>query len=379
MNLQGEIDEKLWRAIETSYESRNFTGAILDSIYFISDLIRDKADLDVDGASLAGQAFGGRTPKLRVNSLQTETERNVQAGVEQLLRGLYQAVRNPRSHSKYSDEKGDADALIVFVNHLVGVIGQSKALFSKETFLQRVFDPDFVKTERYAELLVDEIPSRFRLEVLTDVFNRKEQGDGKNLAIFAPTLLSALEPEQKTEFFALVSEELNTTSSDATIRCTLQMLPADTLEQISEVARMRVENKLIASIAKGQADPLGGECYDGALGTWTGQWFAHFGAKKELAYALYRKIGSENPAQHAYVCKYCWDLLTKLEEKPSSTLVRLLNERLADGSRVFYDRVKGEMTDFFDEPTEWVEPFKKAIEGFKEADSSGPPNEEIPF
>src|SRR5882724_5641243 len=108
MNLQGKLTERLWNEIKTNYESRDFSGAILDSIHFLSEVIRQKTGLESDGVSLAGQAFGGKTPKLKVNKLQTESELNVQAGIEQLLRGIYQGFRNPRSHGKISDTQDDA-------------------------------------------------------------------------------------------------------------------------------------------------------------------------------------------------------------------------------------------------------------------------------
>jgi hypothetical protein len=67
MNLEAKISERLWAEVRANYEGRNFTGAILDSIYFLSDLVRQKTGLEADGVSLAGQALGGKNPKLKVN------------------------------------------------------------------------------------------------------------------------------------------------------------------------------------------------------------------------------------------------------------------------------------------------------------------------
>lgn len=41
----------------------------------------------------------------------------MQRGMEQLLRGLYQGVRNPRSHEKIADAEDDAQIIIMFVGH----------------------------------------------------------------------------------------------------------------------------------------------------------------------------------------------------------------------------------------------------------------------
>jgi uncharacterized protein (TIGR02391 family) len=150
MNLQTKLDPRLWDAIRATYENRNFTGAILDAMYFLSDLVRERTGLESDGVALVGQAFGGNSPKLKVSPLQTESDWNVQRGVEQLLRGMYQTVRNPRSHGKIEDNEDDSQAIILFVNYLVKLIGQSKSPFSKTEFVSRVFDPNFVASERHS-------------------------------------------------------------------------------------------------------------------------------------------------------------------------------------------------------------------------------------
>src|SRR5215510_3045405 len=115
MNLETSIRGDLWNAIRSSYESRNFSSAVLDAIHYLGDLIRERTALETDGATLIGQAFGGESPKLQVTKLRTESERNVQRGIEQILRGIYQGIRNPRSHEKHSDIEADAVAIIVFI------------------------------------------------------------------------------------------------------------------------------------------------------------------------------------------------------------------------------------------------------------------------
>ena len=82
MNLETRLPADLWDAVRMNYEKRNFKGAILDSFYFLSDLLRKKSGAEGDGAVLIGQALGGATPKIKLNRLQSESEWNVQKGVE---------------------------------------------------------------------------------------------------------------------------------------------------------------------------------------------------------------------------------------------------------------------------------------------------------
>ena len=175
MDIRTELEERLWTAIQNKYESSDYKGAILDALYYLSDIIREKTGLQSDGLPLIGEAFGGNSPKLMVNPLQTRSDKNVQKGTQSLLEGLFQSIRNPRSHEKHTDTKETADAIIVFVNYLLSIIGVSKGMFSKTEFLGRVFDTAFVNRPKYAQLLVDEIPPRYRFEVMVDVYRRKEE------------------------------------------------------------------------------------------------------------------------------------------------------------------------------------------------------------
>src|ERR1035438_7991821 len=126
LNLETRLDSRLWRSVESSCQSGNYSAAILDSIHFLGELIREKSGLEGDGVALVGQAFGGKNPKLKLSRLQTETDWNIQNGAEQLLRGLYQGIRNPRSHEKYTDSVEDAEAIMVFVSYLVRLIDRSE-------------------------------------------------------------------------------------------------------------------------------------------------------------------------------------------------------------------------------------------------------------
>ena len=125
-NIKDLLDERLWNYIKRHYVSENYSSAVLDGIQFIGDIIRDKSGLETDGNNLIEQAFGGNNPTISLNKLQTDTEKNIQKGVEHSLRGIYSAFRNPRSHTKYLDKEEDAYAILLFINHLLKIIDKSK-------------------------------------------------------------------------------------------------------------------------------------------------------------------------------------------------------------------------------------------------------------
>jgi uncharacterized protein (TIGR02391 family) len=378
MNIETLLDQRLLSAIQSTYSDRNFTGAILDAIYFLSDLIREKTALQSDGTALAGQALGGKSPRLKVNKLETESERNIQAGVEQLLRGLYQAVRNPRSHGKHLDKQEDADAIILFINYLAHIIDQSKAPFTKSEFLKRVFDPLFVEKERYAQLLASEIPPKYRLEVILDVFRSRETGEGKKLAYFVSALLPKLTKEQKSQLYSAMSEELKLSDSDAAIRTIIEIFPNDSLSHLDESARLRTENKLIQSITQGSFTEWKGRCNAGALGTWASSCCDYFLLKTDLFNVLTHKLSSTNPEEQAYVFHFFWNALVRLFNPPPQRLVNVIKIQLKKGNKALHDKLTV-MQSFGD--TEWAEAFKAEIEAFKEQEPTPeqPDDNDIPF
>ena len=62
MNLQTSIPDALWAAVANAYETENYSHAILEATYFLSTVLRERAGIDGDGATLVGQALGGDVP-----------------------------------------------------------------------------------------------------------------------------------------------------------------------------------------------------------------------------------------------------------------------------------------------------------------------------
>ena len=381
MNLEAKISSQLWREIKSDYEGRNYTGAILGSIYFLSDLIRQKTGLQADGVSLAGQAFGGKNPKLKVNKLQTESELNVQLGVEQLLRGVYQAFRNPRSHEKIIDSLADADSIIVFVDYLLKIIDQSKAPFSKVAFLPRVFDSDFVASERYAALLIEEIPAKQRVEIYVEVFQRRETGDCEKLKWFLHSLFAKLSPEEQSEVLEVVSEELKIADSDSKIRTAVQVITPECWPNLSEVARLRIENKFITSIKEGKYLTKSGKCDGGAFGTWCNRLLPFFSMKAETATALTRKLASEHIPEQDYVFQYFPSGLQELAPAPSKFLVHTIRGALERGDSRFYNVVLTFFSGAYETAFEKeMKEFKEQLQAEPTAQIQGPPSDDdVPF
>lgn len=303
INLITEIRHDLWSAISKQYESQVYSAAILEAIHVLSSTLRERADVDGDGISLVSQALAGDSPRLRINKFQTETERNEQKGLEQILRGLYQGIRNPRSHEQFEDTQETADAVILFINHIIGVISEAKEPFTIGEWIDRVFDADFVPSSKYAKLLAAEVPPKKYNEVLISIYRNKASGDGNKLSYIFEALIELAGDDKIDEFLAVVSDELRTANGESNVRQVLQVLPARLWPRISEAARLRIENKLIQSIKSGQYDESSESCMSGALGTWAKDYIKYFSLKSELYGVLVNKLDGDYEEQN-YVAKY---------------------------------------------------------------------------
>lgn len=353
----------------------------MDAVYFLTDLLREKSDLEGDGVALVGKALGGNNPRLKINSLRSETDWNVQRGVEQLLRGIYQAIRNPRSHERTQDSETDAVSIIVFIDYLTRLIGQSRSPFTKHDFLDRVFDPNFVKQERYAELLVAEIPASKRLEVFFDVYEKKEKGDVEALSYFVSALCANLNPDETEEVHRAISEEFRVTDSDAVVRTVIKAFPSGTWSQLDEVARLRVENKLLKSVEEGDYSIAQEKCRRGALGTWLDDIAEEFSMKKELATVLIRKLRSDNFEEQEYVFRFLvGPLFIAVGQKETETFRRLMLKGLKAGDQRFKDALNY-LGFFYD--AEWSEELSQALDEFVAVEPTRPVNpfedDDLPF
>ena len=80
----------------------NYFHAVFEATKSVADKIRSMSGLTGDGAGLVDQALGlgqGGMPLLAFNSLQTETERDEQKGLMNLIKGMFGAFRNVTAHA----------------------------------------------------------------------------------------------------------------------------------------------------------------------------------------------------------------------------------------------------------------------------------------
>jgi uncharacterized protein (TIGR02391 family) len=341
-NIKNILDERLWNFIKRNYNSENYSNAVLDSIQFVGDLIRDKSALETDGVNLIGQAFGGKNPKIQLNKLQTETEQNIQKGIEQTLRGIYTAFRNPRSHTKFQDPQEDADAIIIFINHLLKLIDKSKGRFTIDSFIARVTDSDFVNNDKYADLIIGTIPSKKHFDVLYELYKSKDDININNLRTVFHKLLKKITEDENNEIIETVSDELRTTTSDRTVMQNAALFESS-WTQIAEDAKLRAENKLLNCLkaASYNNDNVNGA---GIFSSWLTGIIEQLSLKDEFRRIIYEKLSSKDKLQQRYVIEYFSLYLEVLHKPPFYDLADIIKKELSEGNNMIYNYAKTHIT-----------------------------------
>ncbi|HRG77319.1 MAG TPA: TIGR02391 family protein, partial [Leptospiraceae bacterium] len=142
IELEKEIDEKLWDAIRPSYVSKNYTNSILDAITFLYTKLKDISSENIDGYDLVEKIINPKRLRINIPSIEEDTEKATYNGLKNILNGLYQYYRNTRSHNtalyKLIDTQKDVDAIILFINHLIPHVNDSKPVFTKEKLFKTI-------------------------------------------------------------------------------------------------------------------------------------------------------------------------------------------------------------------------------------------------
>ena len=82
-------------AVESSYKEVNDT---------VKRLYREETQLEADGAGLMTTVFSPANPIIRLTSLETETDKNIQQGYMQIFAGAMTGIRNPKAHGNLNPD-----------------------------------------------------------------------------------------------------------------------------------------------------------------------------------------------------------------------------------------------------------------------------------
>jgi uncharacterized protein (TIGR02391 family) len=103
---------EVFKYCSTELVAEDCFSVVLEATKGLAERVRDMTGLDEDGHKLVNAAFEGNSPMVVMNALQTDTERNEQRGLANIIKGIFSAFRNPTAHEpKLTWHVSEADAL----------------------------------------------------------------------------------------------------------------------------------------------------------------------------------------------------------------------------------------------------------------------------
>jgi uncharacterized protein (TIGR02391 family) len=364
MELNKIVSKEIYSVIKNKYDNKLYSEAILQSIKYLTNLIRKKSKIDADGTSLIGQAFGGQSPKIKINKMETMSEKDEQKGYEQILRGIYCGIRNPRAHEQYQDIKEVADSLIIFINYLAEMIISTKSYFQLEEYKQRVFDPLFAEREDYAELLVNEIPSDEIINTSISILKDRDRGEPKKLDIYFKAIFNKLGQSQCNTLMKSISNELKIAQETTGIISIIRLIEPKFWPMLDDDVKIRIENIIIKSVSQGHYDMHEG-IKEGHLGTLASNRGEYFKLRKELGEAIIEQL-SKNWFTQNYIAAYFIGSISSIIEEDD--MVRRCCEKLSyatlSNNAIYLKKLLKDYFGYF--PTHWQELILKCSLKYKE-------------
>ena len=368
-----DLNSDLIESVRSRVESGHYSDAISAGFKFLSNTLREKGNSEGDGASLVGQVLGGQAPAIRLNLLQTTSEKDEQKGIEQLVRGLYIGIRNPRSHENFDDDEDFCIRIIVLIDTVLGFLNPNVSDFDIEEFVCRIYDPHFVSTTEYAEVLVAPVPATDALTVFQQAFYRRQEGNGSEIKYVFHALYQKMTEANIAEVMSEISSALRNETETSDIAEIFRLFRKDMWQLLDEDVRMRMENLIISACQKGRYNAFGG-LQAGGIGSWGNRYGKYFSQRKDLADILIRKLNNDWYTQN-YVGKYYLRSLpviirgkTKREEAANALTYALLINK----ANILRNQFKKVCSNY---PERWKESLRISIQ--EESDSDTAYSEEI--
>lgn len=237
------MKEILKESIKTHYENKDYTEVVRDALLCLTTEIRKKSDLtDSDGVDLINKAFSEKQPLIKINKLETTTDKNKHRGIMDLSKGLIEYFRNPMSHSKQEYSKKVADAVLVLLDEVIleEIIG-SKSINSIEDWYLEITNDLFPNTERYAKSLISAIPKNKYYELAVMLYkNRNNITKLKDKII--DELVNNLSEEEFKDYCEVIENDLFGNITENDVISFLKFISTNIWNKLSDLAKSKVED-----------------------------------------------------------------------------------------------------------------------------------------
>lgn len=296
------FDAGLVDAIGNRITNSEYTDSILAGTRYLTQVLRNKGTCEGDGSQLVGQVLGGITPKFPINSLQTVSEKDEQKGLEQLLRGYYLGIRNPRTHEATEDTEEFCIRVMVLIDTFLSYLNRETEGFDIEAIVDRIYDPHFVASEEYAETLMAPVPENRIIDVFTSAFNKRAEGRIKDIKFAFDAMYQLMPPQNVETVIHIVGDALRAETDTKNISNLFRLLKPIAWQKLQADVKLRIENMVIESCSEGHFDLYNG-ISRGSLGTWGNTFGKYFTRRDDLADSIISRLENSWYTQN-YIAKY---------------------------------------------------------------------------
>lgn len=125
--LQRSVHTRVLKYCVDELLQENYFHAVFEAAKSLSDRIREMTGMSEDGSKLFDKAFSCKDPWLAINRLSTESERNQQNGLKEMLHGITHLVRNVTAHEvkiKWIVEEKEALEILNTISFLHNYLDQ---------------------------------------------------------------------------------------------------------------------------------------------------------------------------------------------------------------------------------------------------------------
>ncbi len=384
MKIDIKLRENLWKAIQAHYERNDYTEAVRDAVFHMSEVLREKGSIeDKDGSKLVEVALLGSNPAILVNKNETTTEKDFQQGIGFAFKGIMQSVRNPLSHESFQYTQDEAEVLILYINFLLNQVDKSGGSTKIDNIIELLFDEDFTDTKEYAELLLKEVPSKKRYDLLLELYQKRAQLPQNKLHHFLTALFASLTKAAKSDFVRVVSTSLMRCKDDNDLRMYCHYFMNDTYAEIDKLAQLRIEDLMLKSVNAGkyenvyyfENDTHEEKCTAGSLSTWISKKLDLLGNKEAIINILFKKL-DRGYSEQEFVFKYFLTAITKKPSEYNNFELYVIKSHLKKGNSLFSNWLEGDIDIIADE--EYIKTFGAEYEECKRIIEEAK-KQELPF
>ena len=297
------FDKNLVEAIGSRLDHGLYTDAILQGTKYLTKLLREKSGCEGDGANLVGKVLGGNVPKVPINNGNTVSEKDEQKGIEQLLRGYYIGIRNPRTHEVTEDTEEFCIRILILLDTMLQYINAEVDEFDINSVVDKIYEPHFVPSVEYAEALVAHVPNEKLVDVFIHAFDRRDEGKISDIKFAFNVIYQLISGEDEKKVTEYLGNSLRETVEDTDITVIFRLLKPSAWQYLQDDVKIRMENIIINSCATGRYDMYASSASHGVIGTWGNIFGRYFTRINDLGETIISRLTNDWYTQN-YIANY---------------------------------------------------------------------------